>query len=237
MPVLVDGPYGGIDNQKYFDSDRLVVVAGGSGAGWMLPFVEQFLRFLSLNKVPEPLPEENKQSSDEPPRQRVLRGPRSLRVILAIRDVETCTWFHTTLNNLLSDYKSLGTPSDLSVEVYLTGEAESIVQPTKSASERVTSGPSSLGEDDIEKNVGEQKKFDIDDRPGEELRGRPDLPLIIRQEAAAATTIGQAVGVFVCGPLTMQDDVRNAVAKENLSILKNPSSGGMYLHLEHFSWA
>ena len=69
VPVFVDGPYGGIDNQKFFGSDRLVVVAGGSGAGWMLPFVEQFLRYLSLKEM-----QENKQASGEPPCQRVPDG-------------------------------------------------------------------------------------------------------------------------------------------------------------------
>lgn len=241
VPVLVDGPYGGIDNEKYFSSDRLVVVSGGSGAGWMLPLIDQFLRYLSLTGVPEPLVEEmqeNKQSSDEAPCQRVLRGPRSLRVILSTRDVATRTWFHSTLNDMLSEYKPLGTASDLSVEVYLTGEAERTLQPpTGSASKLERSGSSSAGEDTIEKHTGERRKYNTDDEPAEEVRGRPDIPLIIRDEAAGARTAGQTVGVFVCGPLTMQDDARNAVAKENLRILKNPSSSGMYLHLEHFSWA
>lgn len=35
----------------------------------------------------------------------------------------------------------------------------------------------------------------------------------------------------------MQNDVRNAAAKENLAILKGGMSGGVYLHSEHFSWA
>ena len=241
VPVCVDGPYGGIDNQKYFGSDRLVVVAGGSGAGWILPFFEQFLQHLSLTAIPEPLAENmprNKEASDEPQRQRSPHGPRSLRIILSTRDAATPTWFHTTLNNMLSDYKALGAPSDLSVEVHLTGEAGLIVEPpTQSASDLERSGSSSAGEDAIEKHTRERRNLDTDDEMNEEVRGRPDLPLIIREEAAAARTTGQTVGVFVCGPVTMQDDARNAVAKENLSILKNPSSGGMYLHLEHFSWA
>lgn len=241
VPVFVDGPYGGIDNQKYFSSDRLVVVAGGSGAGWMLPFVEQFLRYQSLTGVPEPLTEEIqeiKQTSYEPLRQRIPRGPRSLRVILSTRDVPTRKWFHTTLNNMLLDYKLLGKPSDVSIEVHLTGEAGPIVQSqTKSASELERSGSSSAGEDIIERPTGGCRKFDTSNEPKEEARGRPDLKLTIREEAAAARTTGQTVGVFVCGPITMQDDARNAVAKENLSILKKPSSGGIYLHLEHFSWA
>ena len=239
VPVFVDGPYGGIDNQKYFGSDRLIVVAGGSGAGWMLPLIEQYLRYIALTGVSKPLAmelQEDKRPSDEPARQRI--GPRSMRVILATRDVATRTWFHAALNNLLSDQKLLGTPSDLSVEVHLTGEAERIVQPpTKSDSDLERSGSSSAGENAIEKRKEGHETMNTDDGSEEEVRGRPDLPLIIHEEAAAGARAEHTVGVFVCGPLTMQDDARNAVAKENLRILKGPTSGGMYLHLEHFSWA
>jgi hypothetical protein len=41
----------------------------------------------------------------------------------------------------------------------------------------------------------------------------------------------------VCGPVTMQNDVRNAVAAANLGILRGGKGGGAYLHTEHFSWA
>ncbi|TGO33291.1 hypothetical protein BHYA_0254g00060 [Botrytis hyacinthi] len=239
VPVLVDGPYGGIDNQRYFGSDRLVVVAGGSGAGWMLPFVEQFLRFRSSKVIPEPLADktkENKQTSDEPSRQQDPRSPRSLRVILSTRDIATRTWFHTTVNNMLSDYQSLGT--DISVEVYLTGEAEPMAQsPTESAPELERSNIISTEKDVIDKHTGVPRNSDASNEAKDEVRGRPDLPLLIREEAAAARTTGQTIGVFVCGPLTIQDDIRNAVAKENLGIIKNPSAGGIYLYSEHFSWA
>lgn len=241
VPVLVDGPYGGIDNQKYFGSDRLVVFAGGSGAGWMLPFVEQFLLYLSLKGAQKPMAEEPQDEDQTPiePRdqQQAPRGPRSLRVILATRDVATRTWFHTALNDLLSRHGSLGTPSNLHIEVHLTGEAERTVQPpAQSASELERSGSSSE-EDAKGERAGERKEFNVDEGAEEEVRGRPHLPSIIREEAVTSTSTGQTVAVFVCGPLSMQDDARNAVARENLSIVKNPSSGGMYLHLEHFSWA
>ncbi|TGO65908.1 hypothetical protein BOTNAR_0073g00330 [Botryotinia narcissicola] len=239
VPVLVDGPYGGIDNHRLIGSDRLVVVAGGSGAGWMLPFVEQFLRFRSLEGVPEPLADEtkdNQQTFGNPLCQRDPRSPRSLRVILSTRDIATRTWFHATINNMLSDYQSLGT--DISVEVHLTGETEPIAQPpTESAPELERSDIISTEKDIIDKRTGASRNSDSSNEPKDEVRGRPDLPLIIREEAAAARTTGQAIGVFVCGPLTMQDDIRNAVAKENLSNIKNPSSGGIYLYSEHFSWA
>ena len=43
-PVWVDGPYGGANLQAFDASDRVVLIAGGSGAGWCLPFVELFAR-------------------------------------------------------------------------------------------------------------------------------------------------------------------------------------------------
>jgi predicted ferric reductase len=73
--------------------------------------------------------------------------------------------------------------------------------------------------------------------PSKEFEGRPKLPLIIQEEAAKVVEVGQSLSVFVCGPTTMQNDVRNAVAEENLNILKGSKAGGVYLHSEHFSWA
>lgn len=246
LPVLVDGPYGGIDNQKFLVSDRIVVIAGGTGVGWMLPIVEQFLRHHAttgsqeVSVIEDP---EHKDAIEELPRQLSVRGPRSLRVILATRDVATRTFFHSALNDLRSTYKSSGTTGHFDVEVHLTGKAERIVQPpNKSDSDLERSGASSTQEDTFSTHGKEDGKVKQDSvlADEEEVRGRPDLPLIIREEAAGGTKAGkqmETVSVFVCGPLTMQNDARNAVAGENLKILKGNNSNGMYMHLEHFSWA
>jgi hypothetical protein len=45
------------------------------------------------------------------------------------------------------------------------------------------------------------------------------------------------MAVFCCGPLSMQSDVANAVAKEQLQGLRAAKAKDVYLHLEHFSWA
>ena len=108
-PSLWMGPYGGIDNQKFYGNDRIIVVAGGTGVGWMLPLVEQFLRYHSSTVAPNPMSkgtEEYEQTVDENPRQQPARGPRYMRIILATRDVATRTLFHAALNDLLSAYKS-----------------------------------------------------------------------------------------------------------------------------------
>jgi len=73
----------------------------------------------------------------------------------------------------------------------------------------------------------------------DEFVGRPGLVEIIREEAGKAAEAGQELSVYVCGPGTMQNDVRNAVAERNLGILRGGvgSGRGVYLYSEHFSWA
>ena len=43
--------------------------------------------------------------------------------------------------------------------------------------------------------------------------------------------------MYVCGPEEMLNDVRNAVARENVGIVRGGRGGSVYLHSEHFSWA
>ena len=85
--------------------------------------------------------------------------------------------------------------------------------------------------------IGHPEKEMATTVPGSEFDGRPRLPLIVREEAAKAAEAYGSLGVYVCGPITMQNDVRNAVAAENLNLLRNTNSGGVYLHSEYFSWA
>lgn len=71
-----------------------------------------------------------------------------------------------------------------------------------------------------------------------EYTGRPALPVLVREEAAKAADAQEILNVYVCGPATMQNDIRNAVAGENLRILGGAvGTVGVYLHSEHFSWA
>ncbi|EPS31136.1 hypothetical protein PDE_06091 [Penicillium oxalicum 114-2] len=76
VPVLIDGPCGGINMQPYAHSNHLLVIAGGSGVGWTLPFIEQFIA--------------EKEAGDSRPHRACRKsGPSSLRLILATRDVSS----------------------------------------------------------------------------------------------------------------------------------------------------
>lgn len=232
VPVFVDGPYGGINTEKYYGSDRLLVIAGGSGAGWILPFIEQFVR-CALSQATKEVSDKD-EATDSMLTPTII--PRSLRVILATRDTATRVWFHKTVNNLLSKYATLDSSFDLDIQVYLTGEAEreahslDIVRDLERAESSETE---SMNE---EKGGGRSKGEATAIPESQEPHGRPRLPEIIREEAATVAGTGKSLGVFACGPETMQNDIRNAVASANLNILKTPTSG-VYLHLEHFSWA
>ncbi|KAL1607902.1 hypothetical protein SLS60_002840 [Paraconiothyrium brasiliense] len=228
VPVQVDGPYGGANLQKYRDSDRLLIIAGGSGAGWILPFVERFARAGLIKRNhghDEAQVDMEKAPAAESHATGSILSPKSLRVILATRDSSSRKWFETSVSGLLAKYPS----SNVRVEVYLTGEAAK--EADLPGAPEVQRSTSSSDEIDIH-----TKGHDVHVR-GKELEGRPQLPLIIQEEASKVAEANESLGVFICGPETMQNDVRNAVAAENLRILKGSKMDGVYLHSEHFSWA
>lgn len=241
VPVLVDGPYGGANLQRYRDSDHLLVIAGGSGAGWCLPFIERFVR-ASLPTTGEvrghnhrsSIGDMKESSSSVEPLERRASGPVSLRVILATRDIVSRTWFLRTVSELLEKYSTTATSSGVRVQVYLTGDAADEVHMAHSKpQDHVSPAQSISSTDKIEVPV----KGHDGAVPGKEFEGRPRLSLVVAEEAAKVAEAGESLGVFVCGPDTMQNDVRNAVAEENRRILTGSKSGGVYLHSEHFSWA
>lgn len=240
VPVLVDGPYGGVNTPRLRDADRLLVLAGGSGAGWCLPFIEYFIRSRSFVRDEECGCAQSLDEKEVSPRTIRVQGsastPISLRVILATRDTSTRIWFERTVGEMLATTSAGDISSSVQVQVYLTGEAE---KEADLHSKQVDLGSSqdSASSSSDDKIVNPEKGVQTA-MPGKEYEGRPHLPTIVREEATQAAATGESLSVYVCGPGTMQNDVRNAVAAENLRIVKgSQKSGGVYLHSEHFSWA
>lgn len=238
VPVLIDGPYGGINMQTYFQSDHVLVIAGGSGVGWTLPFIEQFIACRSTPADEEcgraeEVDSEKVASDDEPRHACKLFAPSSLRLILATRDISSRTWYVQAVNKLLAEHSMASSLPNIHIQVHLTGEAIDDKDSTNQVQEHpaVLEGQSSFPQ----KTSGGRSQAEISTL-AEECEGRPQLPVII-QKAARTVGASESLGVYVCGPTTMQNDVRNAVADVNLNILKGSKSGGAYLHCEHFSWA
>lgn len=232
VPVMVDGPYGGINMQQFGQAGRLLVIAGGSGAGWVLPFVELFSRRHAmlaqsqeeeLQQVDQNEKDKFQASSDSSSQEgKLLSNEPTMRVILATRETSSRIWFQQAITDTLSKTLLPSIESAaVEVQTFVTGKA------------------------DQEANVGTSQQTPAEETthaqspesPQPPHHGRPDLPSLIQEEAARAADADQLLSVFVCGPDTMLQDVRNAVAAENLRVAKGSSRGEVYLHTEHFSWA
>lgn len=233
ISVLVDGPYGGVNMQRFNNADHILVAAGGSGAGWCLPLVEHFVRRGAHKRQPHA--DINENADVEKETSAGVAGTRtSLRLVLATRDTASRAWFLGAVNDVLARCRTMDHPDDVRIEVHLTGEAARDANLSHKASEDLpTPSGSSTAADKIEV----PKMEDHATVPGREYEGRPQLPSIIHEEAHIVREGHQSLGVFVCGPITMQNDVRNAVAAENLEIVRGSTAQGIYLHSEHFSWA
>lgn len=220
--VLLYGPYGGVNMQRLLECHRLVVIAGGSGAGWTLPFLELQIRHV----------------------QRILRAEASsaevapsLRLVLATRDRATCKWYLGKVQELFEAYNTTLTDIKSTVEIYFTGGDELQLESGSSSPQpRGQFMPKKLDDKDMEMVQPEtvsDSVVDLDALVDTHI-GRPDLKNVISKEGSREWN--QVLGVFVCGPLEMQNDVRNAVADQQLDIIRG-SVKDVYLHTEHFDWA
>ncbi|KAK5693632.1 hypothetical protein LTR97_010201 [Elasticomyces elasticus] len=202
MRVILDGPYGGINMKQFTEIKRLVVVAGGSGVGWVLPLITAFQR--------------RRTDPDE--------EQATMRVILAVRDVQTEHWVGDRVSTAQS--VDAACPSRIAVEIYNTGSCQDTV-------ERAAQDSGGEKERD-EGSKGIQLGSLLTVSPDYELfKARPDLPSIVAREAASAGST--PLGVFVCGPASMQYDISKEVARQQLVAAKT-GSGDIYLHVEHFQW-
>lgn len=235
MRVMLDGPYGGIDMPKLEQCDRMVVLAGGSGAGWALPLIETFLRRKDCAACCD-APAEVAKDCSLP----------SMRVILATRDLATRNWFEEAVSESLKN-SLIGTcPPGLVVEVHYTGGDENAAapkitgqflnkldEPEKAPDAHLvprngTGSSDSESEDDKDQRTRFARSL-------KDFNARPYLPTVVAEECASVDA-ATSMGVFVCGPLSMQSDVANAVAQEQIAAMKD-GKRDVYLHMEHFSWA
>ena len=224
--------------QRYVEADHLLVVAGGSGAGWILPFIELFVRRICATAGTQ---EESEHKEEQPFRdwqERHLSGEVSLHVVLATRHISTYQWFLGGVGDILRAYPALNSTPAMSIQVHLTDEAQKEAQGPKGMSAiNVTSASTSSSEDVNGKMPSEKDVLIQSALPAQWSCGRPDLPRIVHEEGVQAAADSHSLSVYVCGPTTMLHNVQNAVAQENLHIMNGSTSDGVYLHTEHFSWA
>ncbi|KAH8897421.1 putative ferric reductase transmembrane component [Thozetella sp. PMI_491] len=157
VPVLIEGPYGGLQTRPLNSYDRALVIGCGIGAGFSLPFVMEW----ALMKSRVPSDNGGKLAS-------------RLQVIIATRDAELIEWYEAALVEFLEDHGLPFTIDDVEILVYFTTSNE--VTPTPSQHDATIAGD--------EKSLSALPK--VTRIPIKVLSGRPDITTVVREATLEA---------------------------------------------------
>lgn len=162
IPVSVDGPYGDSNVANTLKTyDKVLLVAGGSGATFLLPILE-FLTFAP--------------------------GQRSIQLVVAMKSTSSSTWFVDAVSQFLSQ-SSQQHNTNTKVEIHITSSASAPSKPASLVSdlEKVpTTTVTSNGETGIDNTSNTESKGCQYVSIFKDL-GRPDLKAIIEGESGDAT--------------------------------------------------
>lgn len=211
VPVLLDGPYGGIRSKRLYNYDRSVIVACGAGAA------------LSLSVVMDTILQLTHQSQAED-----FKPRHQMQVIIATRDPRMIEWYSDALQDFLEENKIETSPDSIAISMYQTGALDF---PNSTTS---VNNPESSGVGVSEKRTATLRIANPNRMPIRSYVGRPDIASIVRE---ATLEPGVSVGVAACGPEGVLQAAQNAAADAQLRILASkPGAREVYLHSEVFSW-
>jgi ferric-chelate reductase len=237
IPVLLDGPYGGPPTSSFTGYEQVLLIAGGSGAGFLLPLLEDLIRCTC--------------HIDESIRMKV-------HLVLAVRKAEEADWFKSAVKNIV--HGDVCT-CNIHISVYITGDATKSLPLNDQLKGNTSSTPPAVEQNskDESKPVGkaitdsEQEVCGCDEAvpqskesapssrdDGETIEtsriitsysssGRPNLPKIISTSVASH----KSIAIVGCGPKSMLFDVRNSAAAAQF---REGKGKDVYLHTESFSW-
>lgn len=218
VPVLIEGAYGGLHGRPLTEYDRALVMACGSGAGFSLPFVMEWMRSAAAAAA-TPAVFSIPQGPEE--KQRPAAAPKKMTVVLATRDASLLDWYEATLSDFVETQKLDVPAGAVEILVHLTSDA---AVPAKDRS-------SMSSEDKIAPCDGSKDAAEIDVSV---LSGRPDLAAVVRR-----VTMGErgSVGMAVCGPAAVLEAVRAEAAEAEARIMKGAEGAReVYLYSEVFGW-
>ncbi|KAL1988613.1 hypothetical protein VTN96DRAFT_9008 [Rasamsonia emersonii] len=149
-----------------------------------------------------------------------------IQIVYASRQRAVAEWYAREMESLLSSSDSASEDDEekenknVSASIYITcNESESPSESDSTAEKTIPTKQTPTSENNT-----------IQIYKGQ---GRPNLQAIISSCSARCKNIG----VVVCGPVAMIQDVRDAVAEEQLRVLREKNQRTeVYLHAEYFSW-
>ncbi|SPO01897.1 related to ferric-chelate reductase [Cephalotrichum gorgonifer] len=215
VPVLAEGPYGGIMSRPLHTYDQSLVVACGAGAGFSIPFVISHIR----NEIADL--RASKSDTDSP-----VDPARRLRVLISTRDQRLPEWYDAALAEYLEENSLPVTLNGVEILIHLTSAVENGVGSSSQSCEQVEEKSPA----DSVSHVAPERSSKL---PFKLLSGRPDLSAVVRD---ATLQTGVSVGIAVCGPKQVLKAVQDEAAAAQLRILNSEAgSKEVYLHSESFS--
>lgn len=207
VPVLLDGPYGGVQNRWSRGFDHSVVIGGGAGAGFTLALARSFLA----------------QSRRSPGR------AGKMTLVVSSSDPGLRRWYLEALAEVVADLgKDLAAAQDagLSVRIHETGAAEA-------NTESSSGNDSGVEKVETSDRVRETSHAGVDGVETGIHKGRPELFSLCRGIIAAENG---SVGLVVCGPGSMVHDVGQIAASAQGNIAKGGAGASeVWFHKESFS--
>lgn len=228
--VLVDGPYGGIEPTNIARSESAVIISGGSGGGFSLAVFETALQLFKTDCCN---PNQTVDAAE--------KGKKTIRVVFATQSEDVARWYREEVESLLALHGA--TDIDINVSIHVTSPSYSspntnhldIEQKEQAAGNKFNPEESVEPISSSSEALSETHNADENANTSANAfaKGRPNLPRVVASSAESGA--GKRVALFVCGPASMLNDVRNAAALEQERILRGGSGGDVYLHSESFS--
>lgn len=113
VPVLLEGPYGGVSGRPLTTYDRSLVVACGSGAGFSMPFI--------MSQLVD----------------RKGTAGHKMQVIIATRNPALTEWFEGALVDFLEENNLPTTLDGIEITIHITGNSELSLPPSGDEEKRI----------------------------------------------------------------------------------------------------
>lgn len=250
VPVLLEGAYGGLHGRPLTEYNRALVIACGSGSGFSLPFVMEWIAATARQNAARAASTVSGNSdSGEQVSPELIIKPNKMTVIIATRDVSTVEWYEAALSEYLETQKIEILPGSVEIFLHLTSSADgdsssdddsgddaNPTAPNKSASSPVDIEKGGIPASPSTRSLAANNLDDGSNKFGiRVLRGRPDMARVVHDVTSEQDIA--SVGIAVCGPTSVLAAVRDEAAAAELRIVKSaPGPKEVYLYSEMFGW-
>jgi NAD(P)H-flavin reductase len=163
IPVLLDGPYGGIPDNHLAQFDKNLIIGGGAGAGFTLSMLENFIYLSSFEAY-----------------------KAEMKVVVATRDPGMRAWFTQAVEDIAMRYSRTSAVPGLSIHIHETHHEHG----SETTLDTVLQQPKL---DEKTKEPNQESSRMAEALGVRFFAGRPDLPALMREFTSSSSASVAAV--------------------------------------------